>query len=229
MLTHSTTFSVFTIGLVSGLGTLTLGSSALAATFPFPLTYGDVSSTTTQTLITNAFSNGLDDLGNFNVSGNNPIFAFELELELGLADGALGFDAGDTSAIAQTLTAKQGDTIRFDWTFLTNHLNPETIRNDYAFLIVNDLVIPLADTNSVLTAPGLNGFARQTSNTFSYVFPTDGLYQIALGVSDVGDETTSSALLVENFDVQSVPEPSTLLGLGTTLLLGLYLKRKRKA
>lgn len=228
MFTYSMKFSLLTTSLVSGLGSLTIASSAIATTFPFPNVYGDVSFSENQAFITNAFSNGLDDSGNFNVSGNNPIFAFDLELELGLEDGALGFDSGDTSVISETFTARTGDKISFDWTFLTNHVMYESDRNDYAFVIINNGVSSLVDTNSSLTSPGLNGFAQQISDAFSYTFSTDGTYQIAVGVSDVGDDITSSALLVENFNYQPIPEPLTILGAGTALTFGTWFKRKIK-
>ena len=73
--------------------------------------FGDAISSENQAILTNASSDGFDDLDetsspvNFNLSGNEPVFGFDLELELGLPDGSLGFDSGESSALlTQTLT-----------------------------------------------------------------------------------------------------------------------------
>lgn len=221
---------------VTTLVTLVLVRPANAALLPFNLTdweaFGDIVINSDRALMTNANSDGLDDPINFNQSGNDPLFAFDLELELGLEDGSLGFDSGDTSGgINRTFTVQSGDVLSFYWNFLTNHNTPDSQRNDYAFVSVNDEIIRLADTFSDFTTPGLYGFAQHTGKQkFSYVFTTTGDYTIGLGVIDVFDDTTTSALFVQAVPVPE-PEPLTILGAATAMGFGSFLKRclkKRK-
>ena len=181
--------------------------------------FGDAISEENQAILTNASSDGFDDLDetsspvNFNVSGNEPVFGFDLELELGLPDGSLGFDSGESSALlTQTLTVEAGEVLQFNWNFLTNHEMVDS-RNDFAFISINDSVFRLADTNSPFSFPGERGFSRQTGfNTFSYTFPTAGEYTIGIGVIDVGDDITTSALVLET-TIEDIPEPSAILSL----------------
>ncbi|MDJ0597354.1 MAG: PEP-CTERM sorting domain-containing protein [Crocosphaera sp.] len=211
---------------VTTLVTLGIVRPAHAALLPFNLTdweaFGDIVLDSDRALMTNANSNGLDDPVNFNLSGNDPVFAFDLELELGLDDGSLGFDSGDTSGgIKRTFSVQEGDVLSFYWNFLTNHHTPDSQRNDYAFVSVNDEIIRLADTFNDFTVPGLYGFAQHTGQQqFSYVFTAAGDYTIGLGVIDVLDDVTTSALFV-----QAVPEPLTILGTGVAIVFGSFFKR----
>jgi len=234
LIKHSTLVTGF-LSLLS-LGSLVLTHPSNAATinsidldFTNWETFGDVVTHPNQAQLTNAFSSGFDDLDNlgnpqnFNVSGNDPIFAFDLEFELGLADGSLGFDSGETSAIKRTFTVQSGEVLRFKWNFLTNH-NTASNRNDYAFVAIDSSIVRLADTNSSLSSPGKNGFSQQTGfKTFSHTFTTSGEFTIAIGVTDVVDDTTTSALTVEPVPI---PEPLTILGSVTALGFGTLLKRE---
>jgi hypothetical protein len=124
-----------------------------------------------------------------------------------------------------------------DWNFLTNHDTPDLNRNDYAFISIGDEIFRLADTTSSFISPGINApgtlvFSHQTGpQTFSYTFTTGGEFAVGIGVVDVGDAITSSALSLSNARVQaqSVPEPPlTLLGVGTLLVFGAFFPRKSR-
>lgn len=205
------------------LGSLTFASPSQALNLDFRTwdTFGDVLTQKEKAELTNAFSDGFDDLDNFNISGDDPIFAFDLEFDLGFADGALGFDAGDTSAITKTFTVQDGDVLNFDWNFLTNHDTSES-RNDFAFVAINNSITLLADTNSSLSSPGKQGFSRHTGfNSFSHTFSEEGVVTITLGVVDVLDDNTSSGLTAK-----TIPEPLTYLGVTAAIGFGSFFKWK---
>ena len=113
--------------------------------------------------------------------------------------------------------------------------------NDYAFVTIDDTIINLADTNSFdsiffipgISAPGTASFSERTGirgqDTFTYTFDTTGTFTVGLGVVDQGDFITSSALLIENVELTSVPEPSsgvTILGLGMAMGVSGFCQKK---
>lgn len=123
----------------------------------------------------------------------------------GTIDGLGNGNATEGSAIKQTFAASAGQTVTFDWNFLTNEATPNTPFNDFAFVSVRPLggTSTLADTNSRFPLLGNNAqFNDETGyNTFSYEIPTTGTYTLGLGVVDVGDTIVNSGLLVDNVNV----------------------------
>ena len=210
-------------------------------------TSGDVSIFSGQALLTTASANFEDDFPTsgtpFNFSGNDVTGSASLETFLEVdpfaldpTDSLLG--AFEGSAIRQTFTANTGDELNFSWNFLTNEDSSQVLfNNDTAFLtLVNtednsSNVINLADLNSSLNSSSSSlGFLNETGiNTFSRTL-TPGEYVLGLTVVDDTDSLVSSALLVDNIqiindsDPTGVPEPSTILGWLTTILLGSGIK-----
>lgn len=187
-----------------------------------------------QAWLTNANSNGDDDInGNFNVSGDDPISSILLESTLGLDFFSLTSFAQTfegSAGLILSLDVIAGDTLSFDWNFLTNQNTPDA-NNDYAFVTIDDTIIRLADTNSDfipgMSAPGTDVFSEQTGiQSFSYIFDTTGTVNVGFGVIDIGDFVTSSALSVENVELTPIPEPLTILGAGTAISFGGFFKRK---
>lgn len=220
--------SIFAPVVISLVSNLTSVAPTYAVNLTGWETFGDAITQSNSAEITNALSDGSDDPTNFNVSGNDPQFAFNLELELGLDDGALNLESGDTSAIIyRDLSVQAGEVFSFDWIFATNHQTSESQRNDYAFLVINQQVISLVDTYSPLTSPGINGFPRKLEDSFAYEFLETGNYTLAIGVSDVFDDITSSTLIVSNLNLQTkaIPEPSIILGIAIASGFGVYFKR----
>ncbi|MDE5082377.1 MAG: PEP-CTERM sorting domain-containing protein [Trichodesmium sp. St18_bin1] len=193
--------------------------------------FGDVITSSNQVSLTNAFSDGFDDTENFNLSSNDPLSGTDLEFELGLpefSDPTNFVDATEGSAIKTTVTVKTGDVLSFNWNFLTNDssFNPEGV-GDYAFLQVNDTLVTLGDTNSSLGLSSTNFIQETGSQNFSYTFSADGAYSLGLGIVDVIDTSNSSALVVDNLQVKTVPEPSTIFGLIISIgSFGLLKRRK---
>ena len=166
--------------------------------------------------------------GAFNISGNAaaPVGTpGGLEDFAGLPLGALDPDpaagtwAFEGSALSQTLTVQAGDSLSFDWTFTSNE-DPLTGMNDYAFILIGDVLAVLGDA-----AGGTSG------QHFSYAFSSAANVKLVFGVVDVNDYVGTSRLGIDAVRIdasQNVPEPGTLaLGLGG-LLIGAARLRNRQ-
>lgn len=186
---------------------------------------GDVQISGATASLTNASLLYEDDFpaaGAYNLSG---VAAAEvgvpggIEAFVGLPIGALdpdplgGVVALEGSAIKHVIDVQAGDTLSFDWTFSSLESLP-TDHNDYAFLVIDDVLTILGDVASA-----------STGGRFSQHFAAAGKAQIALGVVDVLDYGVTSRLDIGAFDLtsaQAVPEPETLaLGLGALALSAL--------
>lgn len=173
--------------------------------------------------------------GYIETTGNFTALVPAVAASLGLtASTILGLGAGtptNGTGISQVVTVNAGDTLTFDWNFLTDELNESATFNDFGFFSIAGDAFLLASRNSSTydtTSPpagfdGQTGWASQ-----SYTFATGGSYQIGFGVFNVGDSGHNSALLIDHVSLP-VPEPSTLLlaGLGSSSLL-LWRRRHRK-
>lgn len=129
-------------------------------------------------------------------------------------DPAAGTWAFEGSALRQTLSVTAGDTLRLDWSFGSNE-DPLSGMNDYAFLVIDGLLIRLADVSS-----GIG------SGQFTHSFSAAGTVELVLGLVDVGDFVGTSTLDIDNVVLDStraVPEPGTL----ALALLGLGILRRR--
>ena len=143
------------------------------------------------------------------------------------------------SAIMQTVTVTAGTTVSLSWNFVTTELLGENTFNDYAFVVLGTNVFRLQTANDLvnggLTGPDvvLNNNTYRTSGyqTLNFQFTADGTFNIGVGVVNVGDDGASSGLLVDNFVMSAVPEPSTLALVGLTGVgVGThYFRRWRKA
>jgi hypothetical protein len=154
--------------------------------------------------------------------------AADLETFLGLSSGTLsGLGNGtatEGSAIKQTVTADVGDTLTFRWNFLTAESTPGDPYNDFAFVsIVPGSTSTLANTHSSFTTTDAPGFNSMTGyQTFTFTFTSSGSFTVGVGVVDVQDTSTNSGLLVDDFRLSPVPEPSSLVLLSAGLVgLGL--------
>ncbi len=136
---------------------------------------------------------------------------FSLESFLGLTSGSLdGLGNGNAtvgSAIKQTFTANAGDTISFDYNFLTTETTPSFF-NDFSFVSLTS-VEELADTNSSFVG-FVTPIAQETGfTTFTQTIAASGTYTLGIGVVNSIDAINASGILVDNVRIASVPEPTT--------------------
>lgn len=185
-------------------------------------TLGDVAAVNGATLTTASLD--VDDApagaAAFNVSGTAaaPVgMPGGVESFVGLPLGGLDPDpaggswAFEGSALKQTLAVKAGDTLSFDWLFSSQE-DPRGGMNDYAFVIIGQTLVTLADV-----------FGGATGSHFSTTFAADGHVDLAFGIVDVGDYVGTSSLSLSDIHLDAahrVPEPGSLaLGLGGLALL----------
>ena len=140
-------------------------------------------------------------------NGDDAVSVEQLEEFLGLEPGGLdALNKGPAtvgSGIQQKLTVSAGDTLRFDWNFLTDEGTP-SIFNDFAVVTIQpDALTGLADTNNTFVLSPTD-FSQETGfETFTYDFLADGNYTVSIGVVDVGDTIVDSGLLVDNVSLGS--------------------------
>jgi hypothetical protein len=174
-----------------------------------------------QTCFYDANSQACDD-------GQSLSDANTLESFLGLSTDYLSnLGVTEGSAIKQSITVNNGDILTFDWNFLTDEDSANTNYNDFAFFTVNNTLISLANIESTFNiVPSFSHLAKETGyQPFSYTFTSAGTYTLGFGVVDVdreggGDTSVNSALLVDNVNVEPIPEPFTILGTLTALGFG---------
>lgn len=190
-----------------GISSITYASPASGATVDLSSwdSIGDVVKDFNQGTITNAYSDGSDDAGNYNVSGNHPTNVFSLENFLEFNGGSLGLDATEGSAFKTTLSVLAGDVFSFDYNFSTY----DSLNTDRAFVSIG---------NSIFNLTG--------SSSFSHTFNTNGNYKVGIGIIDVNDTVGSSKVELHNLRVQPVPEPLTILGSVTALGFGVRMRRQ---
>lgn len=187
---------------------------------------GDASVQSSAALLTTAYDANDDVAGNFNFSGASAQDAPVLESQAGLTSGALG-NAWDGSLIKQTFTVNAGDTLSFQWNFLSNE--GTSGQPDFGFVVINGALTQLGSVAQASVTPGLNGFAAQTGwNTFSQTFANAGSVTLALGVVDANDVVTTSALMVDQVTLSAVPEPGALMLLGAGLVASGWSQRRRR-
>ncbi len=225
MKTHALVRSLMTAGLVlvSGAASAAAFSDGFEGDLNGWSTAGDVSNQGGYILTTASLTEVDDDplpAGVFNFSGITAVevgVADGLESRIGLAPGALdtadGF-AYEGSAMWRELTVSAGDTLRFDWLFATSEPYVDPLP-DYAFLLVGDQVIRIADESDAPFPPTTPLRRESNLSTFEYVFTQSGAVRLGFGIVDVGDYTATSALAIDNLSITPVPEPS-----GWALLLG---------
>lgn len=153
----------------------------------------------------------------------NTVSQAELEIFLGLPFGSLdGLGSGNAingAGVSTNFTAEAGDTVSFDWNFVTRELGVIPTNNDFAVVVLSGTPTVLVDTgfpdgtSSGLTANPENfenfSFFFSSNDfgsgpeSFSTVIPAAGNYTLGIGLINEANTSTPSLLLVDNV----VPEP----------------------
>jgi hypothetical protein len=112
------------------------------------------------------------------------------------------------SAIAQTFTATGGETLSFNWNFITDEV-PPSVFNDFAFWSLNSSLSTLASANGSTLTLNPSGLLQTGAAELSVVIPTSGTYTLDFGVANVSDTGGTPQLLVDNVQLGvSTPEPA---------------------
>lgn len=191
---------------------------------------GDVAMTPDGVILTTTHATEIDDdpapAGEFNVSGNSPVFTFDMESALGLPSGSLdpdpdnGLYGTEGSLIWGDISYKAGQTLSFDWILGSN----DTLFPDYAFVALNGIIMPFATASDATIASGWYNLLVSTPGKFSMTFNQDGAGTLAIGVVDVGDYISSTGILVSSV---TVPEGGSLLVVFALSLGAAVLVRRR--
>ena len=129
------------------------------------------------------------------------------------------------TAITQSVTVSAGQVLSFRWNYVTRESDVEIGFNDYSFVVIGGTAVRLMASNDPENGP-LTGPIVETSageayrttgyQTFNFTFNSAGTFNIGVGVTNVGDLGVSSGLMVDNFVIAAVPEPTTWALLGLT-------------
>jgi len=148
-------------------------------------------------------------------------------LSVGAGGATNLFSSGEGSAIKQSITVNAGDTLSFDWQFLTNEGVGSSNFSDFAFVVIDGVPTKLVDINDLGLFGGSGSpFNNETEfNTFTHVMAGAGTFDLVIGIGDQGDTLNgnNSHLLLDNFRLTTtaIPEPASLglLAMGSLILL----------
>lgn len=205
-------------------GDLTLiGVKPVSPAFDGWSTAGDVSALDDHTLLLTTAFDASDDATGSAVVGSGAIPAQQprgVEELAGLPIGALDTtiagvsqQAMEGSVISRTLWVHAGDTLSFRWQLLSNE-DPLTGLPDLAFMTIGGQLTELG-TPVLANQAGAAGFQHSSGwMSFTHTFTEAGPValnniELAFGVVDRGDTSTSSALAIQGVTVTPVPEPAT--------------------
>jgi hypothetical protein len=170
-------------------------------------------------------------------TGNGTVLAGDMEIALHLPTGTVtNFVSGTPTrgtVMWQNVTVSAGQTLVFDWNFMSDELNEASIYNDFSFFsvvgatsAVTDSFLIASRNSSSFTLGGPAGFDGLTGwSTTTYTFTASDTYRIGFGVMNVTDGGHNSAMMLDGI---TVPEPgiASLIGVFAVLLIKRGAKRQ---
>jgi hypothetical protein len=161
-------------------------------------------------------------VGTRRAQADGSVSAAQLESFVGVSDDDfLGLGNGNVyngSALTTSFTAMAGQTVSFQYDFLTNE-NPNggfNLINDFAFANWNSgTLTDFSDVASDTFTTGVSGYAYQSGyQTFSFMVGSTGTFTLDVGVVNTVDGLNDSALLLDNFTVNSASTTNGNFGTG---------------
>lgn len=213
-----------------------IGAQPVSPAFDGWSVSGDVSAPSDNTLLMTTAFDASDDADGSVVVGSGAIAAQQprgVEELAGLSIGALDatvdgvlHQALEGSVISRTVWVRAGDTLSFRWQLMSNEDRVAGLP-DLAFATIGGRLFELG-TPSIADFQGFGGFQRGSGwLTFTHTFTDDAgplalnNVELALGVVDRGDTSTSTGLAIQSVTVTPIPEPATWgLGLSGMLACG---------
>ena len=178
-------------------------------------------------------------------SGNNAVAVSSLASFFGISQSAIknGTSTGqEGSGFTINLgSLSAGSAISLDYDFLTQEPSDGSGNRDFAFYTLTNQngVTVIKDvfgaTDSTPSSPSGNPFGNQSDYlNLTINVPTSGNYTLGIGVVDTGSVSTDdapSALLVDNIQINAVPEPTTIAFsiAGAGLLVALRTRFKKSS
>lgn len=228
--THATLIEGFESGF--GPGELVAGDAGIQGSY-FGIAAAQGNDQLLLTTI-NSTSGSADANGGYtNQSGNNSVLGSSLATFFGVSAGSIK-DGSVTGKQGSGFTISlgalsAGQTISFNYDFLTQEANNGSTNKDFAFYTLTNQSGTTVITDVLSATSGTPGstdpFGSQTQyHTLSINVTSPGTYTLGIGVVDAGSPSTDdapSALLIDN--IRLVPEPSTvaLSVAGVVLLVAL--------
>ena len=143
-----------------------------------------------------------------------------------------GTTVTEVSGLQQTFTAGAGDTVIFDYTFLTNEDPPEKLTSDFLFYDLSGVgseVLASARRRNGLSASGTAFDWESATQQVQVVIPTAGTYTLTVGVADLEDSLRDTAGIFDAFVLLKAPEPNSfLLVAGGLIGLHAYARHTRR-
>ncbi|WP_299184077.1 retention module-containing protein, partial [uncultured Neptuniibacter sp.] len=139
---------------------------------------------------TQGYSDDIPDIPGEEVQALAPQLSInDIVIEEPNSDYFAATNVGDSSVVVTSLTLNEAGTFSFEWNFSEGDYLPY---NDFAYVVVNGKVYLLADYINTDLSGGESGV-----QTFAIELDA-GIHQIAIGVTDVGDSSVESPLLIQN-------------------------------